>query len=191
MTIRGAKLIGQAEVVIYDELGAEDLLEEYALPGTKRIYVGKRGGRPSITQAELNLLLVDACLKGRRVVRLKGGCPSVFARCSEELEALAAAGVEVELVPGISSALSAPLFAGFPLTQKDVGRHFVVTSAHDPGNLNWSHLAAMDTIVILMGGAALPEIVELLSRAGRDVYTPVRVTNVTIFPPYFHVHHSS
>jgi len=173
LTIRAARLLEKAEVLIYDELGAEGLLDEYASPDSRKVYVGKRGGRQSITQKEINALLVDACLEGRRVVRLKGGCPAVFSRCSEELEALTSAGIEIELVPGISSALSAPLFAGFPLTQKDIGRHFVVTSAHSPDKLNWEHLSAIDTIVILMGGAKIPDIVTRLKAAGRDPSTPV------------------
>eukprot|EP00873_Tetraselmis_striata_P013991 jgi/Tetstr1/434255/TSEL_023362.t1 len=155
LTIRAARLLEKAEVLIYDELGAEGLLDEYASPDSRKVYVGKRGGRQSITQKEINALLVDACLEGRRVVRLKGGCPAI------------------ELVPGISSALSAPLFAGFPLTQKDIGRHFVVTSAHSPDKLNWEHLSAIDTIVILMGGAKIPDIVTRLKAAGRDPSTPV------------------
>jgi len=111
LTLRAVKALEAAEVVIYDDLGAGEALA-HAPAAAERLYVGKRGGRPSIKQPEIDRLIVDKCARGLRVVRLKGGCPSVFSRISSELRALAAAGCEVEIVPGISSGLAAPLLAG-------------------------------------------------------------------------------
>jgi siroheme synthase len=110
------RLLEQADVVVYDDLGAQDALR-FARADAERLYVGKRGGRrsTSATQGEIDALLVEHCLRGRRVVRLKGGCPSVFSRAASEIAALAAAGVAWELVPGVSTALAAPVLAGFVL----------------------------------------------------------------------------
>ncbi|KAL4457422.1 hypothetical protein ABPG75_012287 [Micractinium tetrahymenae] len=175
LTVRAAEVLRRAEVVIYDDLGAAAAVEAYAPPSAERVYVGKRGGRPSIKQAEIDELLVQAAASGRTLVRLKGGCPSVFSRVHSELAALRAAGIAYEVVPGVSSALAAPLAAGFPLTHPELSKAFVVTSAHDTDAMDWPALAAQPTAVFLMGGRSLPQIVEQLQRHGRRGDTPVAV----------------
>jgi uroporphyrinogen III methyltransferase/synthase len=162
--------------VVYDDLASEDILS-LAPPGAERVYMGKRGGggAASSPQAAIDARLVALALAGRRVVRLKGGCPSVFSRVASEARALANAGVPFELVPGVSSALAAPLLAGFPLTDAVLGRTFAVATAHELRALDFSALAAVDTAVLLMGAKALAAIADGLVAAGKPAGTPVAV----------------
>ncbi|GAB4550624.1 MAG: uroporphyrinogen-III C-methyltransferase [Pleurocapsa sp.] len=167
LTIRGQELLARAEVVIYDALVDSELLDlvpEHCL----KLDVGKRGGKASTSQDRINRLLIAYCDRGYRVVRLKSGDPFIFGRANEEVAALQAASCDFELVPGISSALAAPLLAGIPLTDKHLSRCFVVLSGHQPEQLNWKALAAIDTLVILMGGRSLPKIVGYLQENGRS-----------------------
>jgi uroporphyrinogen III methyltransferase/synthase len=174
LTGRARDVLAATEVLIYDALVDRSLLQ--IVPDTcERIDVGKRGGKPSASQEEINELLVHHCQRGKRVVRLKSGDPLVFGRVYPEMEALRAAGCAFELIPGISSALAAPLLAGIPLTEKDSGRAFTVLSAHDPDVLDWPALARIDTLVILMGGRALPRIVRELLATGRDANEAIAV----------------
>ncbi|HBE34738.1 MAG TPA: uroporphyrinogen-III C-methyltransferase [Cyanobacteria bacterium UBA11368] len=174
LTVRSQQLLSQAEVLIYDALIDERLLD--LVPNNcEKFHVGKRGGRKSTPQAEIDRLLVEQCLLGKQVVRLKSGDPLIFGRSSEEIQALIAAGCQFEVVPGISSALAAPLLAGIPLTDPVLSRCFAVLSAHEPTELDWEALARIDTLVILMGGRNLSEIVRQLHRAGRSLQTPVAV----------------
>uniref|UniRef100_A0A7S3QRL3 uroporphyrinogen-III C-methyltransferase n=1 Tax=Dunaliella tertiolecta TaxID=3047 RepID=A0A7S3QRL3_DUNTE len=156
LTVKAAKLLQSAEVCVYDDLGAQGPLELLP-PSCERVYVGKRGGKQSIKQPDIDRILVELCSQGRNVIRLKGGCPSVFSRVSSEMTALTAAGCPYEFVPGISSALAAPLMAGFPLTQAHIGTAFAVTSGHDLDQ-NWAAFAAIPTLVVLMAGRTLPQI---------------------------------
>ncbi|KAI8477453.1 MAG: tetrapyrrole methylase [Monoraphidium minutum] len=175
LTLRAARALEAADVVVYDDLGAQGALG-LAPAGAERLYVGKRGGRPSIKQPEIDSLLVDKTRQGLRVVRLKGGCPSVFSRAGSELRALAAAGCDHEIVPGVSSALAAPLLAGFPLTDTALSKSFAVTTGHDAAATDWGRLArGADTLVVLMGGDGLPLIAERLQAAGRPGATPVAI----------------
>ena len=160
--------------MVYDDLASEEVLA-LAPAGAERFFMGKRGGGSSVPQAAIDAKLVALALDGRRVVRLKGGCPSVFSRVSSEARALAAAGITYTLLPGVSSALAAPLLAGFPLTDAVLGRSFAVATAHDVGALNFTALAEMDTVVLLMGGRALASIADKLVAAGRAASTPVAV----------------
>jgi uroporphyrinogen III methyltransferase/synthase len=137
--------------------------------------VGKRGGKPSTPQAEINQLLVEQCQQGKQVVRLKSGDPFIFGRSSSEIQALIAAGCPFEVVPGISSALAAPLLAGIPLTDPVMSRGFAVVTAHEPEALDWETLARMETLVILMGGRYLGKIVQHLERHGRSHQTPIAI----------------
>ncbi|KAK9845261.1 hypothetical protein WJX81_001568 [Elliptochloris bilobata] len=183
LTVKAVRLLKEAEVIIYDDLGTEAAVELHASPASERVCVGKRGGRRSARQADIDDLLVQHCLQGRRVVRLKGGCPSVFSRVGSELRALAAAGVPVELVPGVSSALAAPLLAGFPLTDTAIGRSFVVVSAHNPKEADWESLArGADTLVLLMASSNLPEVVERLLATPLPAETPVAVVHAAGLP---------
>ncbi|KAG1673408.1 hypothetical protein FOA52_002173 [Chlamydomonas sp. UWO 241] len=174
--LKAVRLIKEADVIVYDDLGTQDALG-FASEACERVYVGKRGGRASsIKQAEINKLLVDACTQapGRTVVRLKGGDPGVFARMSSEAAALSAAGVQYEMVPGVSSALAAPLLAGVPLTDVQLGFSFAVVSGHDVPGTDWSAFSRVPTLVVLMAGKGLPGIVDaLLAAGGRDRDTPV------------------
>ncbi|MEO1004620.1 MAG: uroporphyrinogen-III C-methyltransferase, partial [Cyanobacteria bacterium J06638_38] len=133
-----------------------------------KICVGKRGGQASTPQAEINQLLVTYCLQGKQIVRLKSGDPLIFGRANEEISALQMANCNYELVPGISSVLSAPLLAGIPLTDKQLSRCFTVVSGHQPEKLDWSALARIDTLVILMGGRTLAQITANLIKHGRS-----------------------
>ena len=174
LTNRATALVTLAEVLIYDDLVDTHILQ-LAPPTCQKIYVGKRGGKPSFSQTAINQLLVKYCQEGKIVIRLKSGDAGVFGRIYPEILALKAANCNFELVPGISSALAAPLLAGIPLTEKEISRHFVVVSGHNPENLDWSILAQIDTLVILMGGSALKIIVEKLQNSGRSNLEPVAI----------------
>jgi uroporphyrin-III C-methyltransferase len=178
LTRRGAELLAVAEVVVYDRLIATELLE-LAPDDAVRIDVGKGPGQ-SGRQADINELLVSHGRSGRRVVRLKGGDPFVFGRGGEEAEALRRAGVDVEVVPGVSSAFAAPAAAGIPVTHRTVSTSVTVVTGHDgdpslPG-VDWEVLGRLEgTLVILMGMAARGAIAERLVAAGRSPDTPVAV----------------
>lgn len=174
LTVRAQQLLTAAEVLIYDALVDTQLLQ-MVTPSCLKLDVGKRGGQPSTPQAEINQLLIEHCVKGKQVVRLKSGDPFIFGRCTSEIEALIAAGCPFEVVPGISSALAAPLLAAIPLTDPVLSRCFAVLTAHDPDVLDWEALARLETLVILMGGQHLAEIVHQLLRHGRSLQTPVAV----------------
>ena len=174
LTLRGQQLLQSAAVLVYDALVDPQLLQ-WTLPDCVKLYVGKRGGQPSTPQTQINQLLVSYCQQGKQVVRLKSGDPLVFGRSYSEMQALTEAGCDYEMVPGISSALAAPLLAGIPLTDKELSRCFAVSSAHEPEALDWASLARIDTLVLLMGGRALATIVEQLQRHGRSPAEPVAI----------------
>ena len=178
ITYRGWELLGDAEVVIYDRLAPSSLLE-LAPANATRIDVGKAPGSAEMSQEDINALLVEHGRSGKRVVRLKGGDPFVFGRGGEEAEALAAAGVEFEVVPGISSAIAAPAYAGIPVTHRGLSTHFTVVTGHeDPTkgrtDVDWAALAAAGgTLVILMGAGRIGDIATELIDGGRASDTPV------------------
>ncbi len=177
MTVRGLALLRRAEVVIYDRLVDPRLLAE--APRARRVFAGKASGDHALPQERINALLVMHARRGRRVVRLKGGDPFVFGRGGEEAEALAAAGVPFEIVPGVSAAVAAPAYAGIPLTHRGVASSFAVVTGHEGcgktrAGVDWARLAtAVDTLVVLMGVAALPRITRELIAHGRAPQTPV------------------
>ena len=158
ITVRGAELLAAADVVVHDRLSAASLLD-LAPASAERIDVGKSPDGPSVPQERINELLVEHGRAGRRVVRLKGGDPFVFARGGEEAAALDAAGVDYEVVPGITSAIAAPAYAGIPVTMRYSSTTFTVVTGHeDPSkqrtDVDWEALARVGgTIVILMGVA--------------------------------------
>ncbi|WGV24475.1 uroporphyrinogen-III C-methyltransferase [Halotia branconii] len=174
LTVKAYHLLGQAQVLVYDALVDDQLLDCVPLDCLK-IDVGKRGGKPSTPQAEINQLLVKYCQENQQVVRLKSGDPFIFGRCTAEIEALQKSDCEFEVVPGISSALAAPLLAGIPLTDTVLSRCFAVLTAHEPEALDWEALSRLETLVILMGGRHLPEIVHQLVRHGRSRLTPIAI----------------
>lgn len=174
LTIKAYRLLASAQVLVYDALVDTELLN-CVPPDCLKLDVGKRGGKPSISQAEINNLLVKYCLEGKQVVRLKSGDPFIFGRCISEIEALKAAGCDFEVIPGISSALAAPLLAGIPLTDPVLSRCFAVLTAHEPDVLDWEALSRLDTLVILMGGKNLAEIVHQLLKYGESHSKPIAI----------------
>jgi uroporphyrinogen III methyltransferase/synthase len=177
LTLRGAEVLGGADVVVHDRLSAVELLH-LAPADAERIDVGKAPRHHRMTQDDINDLLVARGLTGQTVVRLKGGDPFVFARGSEEAHALAAAGVPYEVVPGITSALAVPAYGGIPVTQRFSSTSFTVVTGHeDPssgdGTVDWDAVANTGgTLVILMGVGRWPQIAERLLAAGRSPDTP-------------------
>jgi uroporphyrinogen III methyltransferase/synthase len=174
LTIRAQQLLEQAEVLIYDALVDERLLT-LVPPNCLKFDMGKRGGRPSAPQSEINQLMVEQCRQGKQVVRLKSGDPFIFGRATSEILSLQEANCPFEVVPGISSALAAPLLAGIPLTDTVLSRGFAVVSAHEPEELDWEALARLETLVILMGTRHLGEIVKYLQRHKRSPASPIAV----------------
>lgn len=179
LTVKARDLLSSCEVVVYDYLVNPEILREVP-SSTERIYVGKVGGGRQTPQDQINTLLIQQALKGRRVVRLKGGDPFLFGRGGEEAEALRAAGVSFEIVPGISSALAVAAYAGIPLTHRGLSSSVAVVTgarrgngAHDPAAFR--NLGAADTIVVLMGLSHLREIANDLTIAGRSAETPVAI----------------
>lgn len=174
LTLRAQQVLSRAEVLIYDALVDERLLD-IVPPTCIRVDVGKRGGKPSVSQGEINRLLVEYARSDKQVVRLKSGDPFIFGRVTAELDALIAAGFPCEVVPGLSSALAAPLLAGIPLTDPVLSRGFAVVTAHATDDLDWDALAQIQTVVILMGGRTLPEIVAQLIKHDRAPNTPIAI----------------
>ncbi|MBE2220052.1 MAG: uroporphyrinogen-III C-methyltransferase [Anaerolineae bacterium] len=179
ITIKGVKSLQQADVVVYDRLANPDLLD-LAPPWAEFIYVGKEPKRHRLNQDDINLLLVQKAQEGKIVVRLKGGDPFVFGRGGEECLVLAHAGIPFEIVPGVSSALAAPAYAGIPVTQRHMATSFTVVTGHtadadDPFGADWSDLPRKGTLVILMGVSHLPQIIDQLIRDGRSADTPAAV----------------
>jgi uroporphyrin-III C-methyltransferase len=174
LTVKAQQLLAQAEVLVYDALVDAQLLQ--LVPNDcLKLDVGKRGGRPSTPQAEIDRLLVEQCQQDKQVVRLKSGDPFIFGRTTSEIQALVANNCPFEVVPGISSALAAPMLAGIPLTDPVLSRGFAVVTAHEPDALDWEALARIETLVILMGGRQLGEIVYQLKRYGRSIQTPIAI----------------
>jgi uroporphyrinogen III methyltransferase/synthase len=178
LTMRGAEVLGRADVVVHDRLSAAELLD-LAPASAERIDVGKAPGKARVTQEGINELLVEHGRSGRTVVRLKGGDPTVFARGGEEAIALAEAGVAFEFVPGVTSAIAVPAYAGIPVTQRFSSTSFTVVTGHeDPsvgeeGSVDWDAVARVGgTIVILMGVGRIRRICERLIAAGRPPDTP-------------------
>src|SRR4051812_49660723 len=168
LTVRGRNLLERADVVVYDYLSNPQLLRH--APQAKAIYVGKKAAAHSFTQDEINALLVEQARQGHRVVRLKGGDPFVFGRGGEECEALHAAGIPFEVVPGITAAIAAPAYAGIPVTHRDLNSSFTFITGHaaenTDENLDWSALAKLSALAFYMGVGALPRIVEKLIANG-------------------------
>jgi uroporphyrin-III C-methyltransferase len=175
ITSRGLELLRAADVVVHDRLIGPELLRE-ARGDALLIDVGKGPGHAPYAQGDIDALLVSEARRGRTVVRLKGGDPFVFGRGSEEAAACRAAGIPVYVVPGVSSAIAAPAAAGIPVTARGLARSFAVVTAHqaDPqGDVpDVQALAAADTLVVLMGRAALGAVTAQLIAAGRDPDTP-------------------
>lgn len=180
ITIKGSECIAKADVLVYDRLASRRLLT-LARPDCELIYVGKSPDRHTLKQDEINQVLVDKGLEGKIVTRLKGGDPFVFGRGGEEAEALLRAGIPFEVVPGITSAIAVPAYAGIPVTHRDLTSSFAVITGHeDPTknetSIHWDHLAqSHGTLVFLMGMENLPLISQKLMENGKKPTTPVGI----------------
>jgi len=178
LTIRGRDCLAAADVVVYDRL-VNPVLLDLAPADTLRIFAGKTRGDHVMPQGAINAVLIHHARRGRQVVRLKGGDPFVFGRGGEEAEALHAAGILFEVVPGISAAVAVPAYAGIPVTHRNVSSSFAVVTGHDDPEkrrapVDWARLAtAVDTLVILMGQGRIGFIVDELIAHGRSPDTPV------------------
>jgi uroporphyrinogen III methyltransferase/synthase len=181
ITVRGAEVLRRADVVVYDSLVARELLA-LAPAGAELVDVGKRGHEdPTRTQQDIQTLLVARAREGRLVVRLKGGDPFVYGRGGEEASACRRAGVPFEVIPGVTSALAGPAFAGIPVTDRRHGASFAVVTGHRDAarpwtSIRWDRLAnAVDTLVVLMGMRNLEKIAAALIAEGRPAATPAAV----------------
>jgi uroporphyrinogen III methyltransferase / synthase len=178
ITVKGLEAIKQAEVILYDRLANPKLLD-FASADCEFIYCGKLPDKHTLRQEGINDLLVQKALEGKIVVRLKGGDPGVFGRVGEEAEALAKEQISYEMIPGISSGMAAPLYAGIPVTHRQFGETFAVVTAHSQSKegkpiLDWKSLAnGIDTIAFYMGVANLPYICDNLILNGKSPNTPV------------------
>lgn len=173
LTVKAAKLIERADVILYDRLLDPSILA-LARPGAELIYVGKEKGCAAETQQRIFSELALNALRGRCVVRLKGGDPMVFGRGAEEWAYLARLGISVEVVPGVSSAVAAPGLAAIPLTARGVARSFAVVTGHvcEGFQEEWAAYKDIDTLVILMGVAHREQIAQALIKAGRSAAQP-------------------
>jgi uroporphyrin-III C-methyltransferase len=186
LTVKAKRLIEEADIVLHDKLPGPEIIGE--IPEKKREDVGKRAGGERTSQKEINERLIELAREGKRVVRLKGGDPFVFGRGGEELEYLRAHGIEVEVVPGISSAIAAPAVFGVPVTHRDHASSVSFVTGHeDPSKeetaIDWKALAETGgTVVVLMGVGKLPEYTNALVEAGMDPETPVALIERGTWP---------
>lgn len=186
LTIKAKRLIEEADVVLHDKLPGPEIIGE--IPEEKREDVGKRAGGERTSQTEINERLLELAREEKRVVRLKGGDPFVFGRGGEEIAYLREHGIEVEVVPGISSAVAAPAVFGVPVTHRDHASSVSFVTGHeDPTKeetaIDWEALAATGgTIVVLMGVGKLPEYTNALVEAGMDPETPVALIERGTWP---------
>ncbi len=178
LTVRAARLIGEADVIVYDYLVAASILD-LASPAAERIFAGKRKGDHALPQGELNLLLVTLARQQKRVVRLKGGDPYIFGRGGEEVETLFEHGIPFEVVPGITAAAGVACYAGIPLTHRDYAQACVFVTGHlkdGTMNLDWTGLARRgQTVVIYMGSTGLPVLCENLIAHGLPADWPAAI----------------
>ena len=179
LTIKAARLIAEADVIFADRLVGKGILE-LANAGAQIVPVGKSKGEHSVPQDEIQRRLVEAALSGKRVVRLKGGDPFIFGRGGEEVEALRAAGIAVDVVPGISSALGCAASAQIPLTHRDMAQAVTFVTGHaklgEEPDLDWHALArGNQTVVVYMGVGTAGTIAARLVAAGREASTPVAI----------------
>jgi uroporphyrin-III C-methyltransferase len=174
ITVKGLECLRRADVVLHDRLIAQELLTEVPVDA-ELIDVGKEPKRHRRSQDEINALLIEKAREGKVVVRLKGGDPFVFGRGGEECQALVEAGIPYEVVPGVSSAIAVPAYAGIPVTQRGLTTAFTVVAGHvgtSDSSIDWEAISRIGTIVFLMGVEHLPEIVPQLIAHGREVDTP-------------------
>ena len=171
ITIKGRAVLEQADVILYDHLASDDLLA-FAPAHAERVYVGKKKSAHSHSQEEICQLLIDYARQGKTVVRLKGGDPFIFGRGGEEMEALVDAGIQYEVVPGVTAALGIAAYSGVPLTHRDHTSAVTFVTGHDPAAIDWSKAGLSETLVIYMGLSHAGEIAARLIASGRAASTP-------------------
>jgi uroporphyrin-III C-methyltransferase len=179
LTLRAAELLRKADIVIYDRLVGKSILK-LAPKSARKIYVGKRSGKHEVPQDKINELLISCSKEGKTVVRLKGGDPFLFGRGGEEAEILAENNIDFEMVPGVTSAVATPEYAGIPLTHRDYASSVAIVTGHRAGDseipVNWSKLAeGVDTVVILMGMESLEAIVKKLIEGKVNPDKPIAI----------------
>jgi len=178
LTLAAAKLIGDCDVIVYDALVSENVLNMAAV-GTELIEAGKRGGRPSTSQDDICERLIELASEGKRVVRLKGGDPFVFGRGGEEMHALAAAGIRFRIIPGITSGVAAPAMAGIPVTDRSVNATLAFLTGHEAtekSRMDWQALVeAFPVLVFYMGAKNLAKIAQCLLETGLADQTPLAI----------------
>lgn len=178
LTIKGQRILQKADVVVYDRLAGQAILN-MARSDAEKIYVGKASGRHALSQDEINQLLVEKASQGLTVARLKGGDPFLYGRGGEEAQFVRQHGIDFEVVPGITSAIAVPAYAGIPVTHRDATSSFAVITGHEKpdkegSSIHWEHIATgIGTLVFLMGVENLPFICSNLIKFGRDPQTPV------------------
>ena len=180
ITVKGLACLKQADVVIYDRLVDESILRE-ARPDAEKIYVGKASSHHTLAQEMINQLLVQKASEGKVVIRLKGGDPFVLGRGGEEAKALAENGIRFEVVPGVSSAVAVPAYAGIPVTHRGIASSVTIVTGHkasekSEARIDWNKVSVTaDTLVILMGLGNLAHVVDQLVKNDRSPSTPIAV----------------
>lgn len=174
ITVKGRKVLERADVVLYDALASDRLLD-YAPASAERIYVGKKRANHEMSQEQINALLVEHAKQGRNVVRLKGGDPFIFARGGEEVEALANAGVAFEIVPGVTVPLGVAAYTGVPLTHREHASAVTFVTGHRVDAIDWGKVGSAETVVLFMGLVNFAEIAREMIARGRSKDTPAMV----------------
>jgi uroporphyrin-III C-methyltransferase len=185
LTVKAARLIGSGDVIVYDRLIQQEVLA-LAKPSAEKIFMGKSVGQHAARQEEIHELLVRKAEEGKIVIRLKCGDPFLFGRGGEEAEYLTEHGVAFEVIPGVSSCLSAPLSAGIAVTHRDVASSVAIVTGHNSTanqeRVDWQALSKIDTLVVLMGVHNVQHITERLLAAGRSSDTPAAMIQMAFWP---------
>src|SRR6204780_5036209 len=171
ITVKGQKILSRADVILYDHLASDRLLD-LAPAHAEKIYVGKKRAKHETTQEEISAMMIDRAQRGLTVVRLKGGDPFIFARGGEEMEALASAGLAFEIVPGVTTPLGIAAYTGVPLTHREHSSAVTFVTGHNVDAIDWSKIGAAETIVLFMGLVNFPAIAKELIGHGRSPGTP-------------------
>jgi uroporphyrin-III C-methyltransferase len=186
ITVKGKRCLRSADVILYDELINAGLLDDIAV-NAELIYVGKKAGAHCIDQRQIESLMILKARQGMTIVRLKGGDPFVFGRGGEEAEALNTAGIQFEVIPGVSSAIAAPASVGIPVTHRCYSSSIAIVTGHEAsqnnGHVNWAQLwQSVDTLIVLMGLRHLREIMNRLQDGGCDRSKPVALIQSSTLP---------
>jgi uroporphyrinogen III methyltransferase/synthase len=171
ITLKGRRILEQADSILYDHLASERLLD-FAPTSAERLYVGKKRAEHAYSQDEIAAMLIERARQGKTVVRLKGGDPMIFGRGGEELEALAGAGIPFEIVPGITTPLGIAAYSGVPLTHRDHTSAVTFVTGHDVDHIDWGRVGASETIVVFMGLTTIGAVAQALIAHGRSPETP-------------------